>query len=98
LTTIGTNAASGTGPDQNVGTITAGGANNTPGELNLFLNHPSASAMSYQIDSQIADNGTGAVTVVKSGQGGIKLRGHNTYSGGTYLLEGRVSIAGPENA
>ena len=45
---------------------------------------------------QITDNGTNPVTVIKKGPGSIKLDGHNTFSGGFYILEGRVQYAGSE--
>jgi autotransporter-associated beta strand protein len=49
------------------------------------------------IDARITDNGPeGPVTVVKGGPGFIKFRGNNTYSGGTYFLQGRIQVAGSE--
>ena len=93
---IGETAAGGNSADQNVGTLTAGGATNTPGEIVLNVNNTSSSSGTVIIDSQIADNGTGAVTFMKAGVGSMKLRGHNTYSGGTYLLQGRVQLVGGE--
>ena len=93
---IGQTAAGGNSADQNVGTLTAGGATNTPGEIVLDVNNTSSSSGTVIIDAQITDNGTGAVTFVKAGVGSMKLRGHNTYSGGTYLLQGRVQMVGGE--
>ena len=83
---------------QNNGTLTAGGpTDNTAGELIIIINQSSSgSANNVIIDSQIADNGSGPVTVVKTGPGVIKFGGHNTYSGGTYLLQGRIQTAGNE--
>ena len=47
-------------------------------------------------ECKIADNGSGKVTFVKMGPGSIKLDGHNTFSGGLYLLQGRVQFTGTE--
>ena len=87
-----------TAADQNVGILTAGGpTNNSPGELIVYRNEPgSGSAGQMAIDAQITDNGTGPVTLVKGGPGYLKLRGHNTYSGGTYFLQGRIQLSGAE--
>ncbi len=93
---IGETSGGANGLDQNIGTLTAGGANNTPGEIIVDVNNTSSSSGTIIIDSQIADNGTGPVTFVKAGVGSMKLRGHNTYSGGTYLLQGRVQMVGGE--
>lgn len=79
-----------------IGTLTAGGADNTPGEIVIVANNPSETSGTTIIESTIADNGTGPVTVVKMGPGSIKLDGHNTFSGGLYLLQGRVQWAGAE--
>jgi fibronectin-binding autotransporter adhesin len=93
---IGETAAGANGADQNVGTLTAGGADNTDGEIIINANNTSSSSGTVIIDSQITDNGTGKVTFIKAGVGSMKLRGHNTYSGGTYLLQGRVQMVGGE--
>ena len=80
-----------------IGTLTAGGPNvNTPGEIVIVANNPSETSGTTIFESKIADNGTGAVTVVKMGPGSIKLDGHNTFSGGLYLLQGRVQFTGSE--
>ena len=42
------------------------------------------------IDASIANNGTGQVTLVKAGPGFLKLRNHNSHSGGTFILQGRI--------
>src|SRR4030095_11562837 len=89
---IGQTASGGNGPDQDIGTLTAGGAENTPGEIVVNVNNTSSSSGTLIIDSKITDNGTGRVTFVKIGPGSMKLRGHNTYSGGCYLLQGRVQL------
>jgi fibronectin-binding autotransporter adhesin len=82
------------GGGQNVGTLTAGGAPNTPGEIVFTINNTSQSTGSELVDVAIADNGSGAVTLIKTGPGSMKLRGHNAYSGGTYVLQGRLQLAG----
>jgi autotransporter-associated beta strand protein len=81
---------------QNVGTLTAGGEDNTPGEIVMMANADDESHGSTIFEAKIADNGTGKVTFVKMGSGSIKLDGHNTFSGGLYLLQGRVQFAGSE--
>jgi fibronectin-binding autotransporter adhesin len=83
--------------DQNVGTLTAGGPNyNSPGELIFYLNqNATGSGNNADVNVQIADNGPqGRVTVVKAGPGYLKLYGHNTYTGPTYFLGGRIQFAG----
>jgi autotransporter-associated beta strand protein len=89
---------SGTGVigSQNIGTLTAGGADNTDGEIVCVVNNPSETSGTTCFESKIADNGTGKVTFVKMGPGSIKLDGHNTFSGGLYLLQGRVQFTGSE--
>ncbi len=84
------------GPQAGAGFITAGGPTvDTPGELIVINNTTgSASANNMAIDSQVVDNGTGAVTLVKAGPGFLKLRNHNSYSGGTYILQGRIQVDG----
>jgi len=88
---------SGTTGNGNIGTLTAGGPTvNTPGEIVIVANNASETSGTTILEPLIADNGTGAVTVVKMGPGSIKLDGHNTFSGGLYLLQGRVQFAGSE--
>ena len=91
-------AQSGSGTDGygDIGTLTAGGADNTPGEIIIVANNPNETSGTTILEPTIADNGTGPVTVVKMGPGSIKLDGHNTFSGGLYLLQGRVQWAGAE--
>jgi autotransporter-associated beta strand protein len=81
---------------QDVGTLTAGGAPNTPGEINLTINNNNETSGSFVFESTITDNGSGPVTFVKSGPGPMKLDGHNTFSGGLYILQGRLQFAGAE--
>lgn len=90
-------AAGGGQGNQDVGTLTAGGAPDTPGEIIIHLSQAgSGSANNMVIDAKVTDNGSGPVTVVKAGPGFFKLRGHNTYSGGTYVHQGRLQLSGSE--
>jgi fibronectin-binding autotransporter adhesin len=92
-------AGANTTADQNSGTLTAGGPTyNTPGELVLIEDQTSsASNGNLDVDVQIADNGPGGqVTFVKGGPGYVKIRGHNTFTGGTYYLQGRIQFAGSD--
>lgn len=92
-----TQSGSGTTGNGDIGTLTAGGpTDNTPGEIIVVANNPSETSGTTILEPTIADNGTGPVTVVKMGPGSIKLDGHNTFSGGLYLLQGRVQFAGSE--
>ncbi|MCF7785817.1 MAG: autotransporter-associated beta strand repeat-containing protein [Prosthecobacter sp.] len=75
------------GTGNNVGTLTAGGANNTAGEI-IFNN----TGYDFSVKSTIADNGTGAVTLVKTGTGQLFLSGTNTFSGGSIFTQGRNRI------
>jgi autotransporter-associated beta strand protein len=82
---------------QDVGTLTAGGAPDTPGEIIIHLSQAgSGSTDNMVIDAKVTDNGSGPVSVIKAGPGFFKLRGHNTYSGGTYVHQGRIQLSGSE--
>jgi len=77
------------------GTLTAGGTPNAAGELLLNTGGASNTSTSratpaMRIDSQIVDNGSGAVTLVKSGPQTVTLNNQNTYSGGTHIHQGRL--------
>jgi autotransporter-associated beta strand protein len=90
-------AAGGGAGNQDIGTLTAGGAPDTPGEIIIHLSQAgSGSANNFVIDCKVADNGSGPVSIIKAGPGFFKLRGHNTYSGGTYVLQGRIQLSGSE--
>jgi autotransporter-associated beta strand protein len=78
------------GTAANDGVLTAGGADDTAGTLYL-TNHHTSNLMT--INSTIANNGTGEVTLVKSGAGTTVLAGNNTFSGKTYVGAGKLSIA-----
>ena len=90
-------AAAGGQGNQDVGNLTAGGAPDTPGEIIIHLSQAaSGSANNFVIDCKVTDNGSGPVSIIKAGPGFFKLRGHNTYSGGTYVLQGRIQLSGSE--
>jgi autotransporter-associated beta strand protein len=76
--------------------LTAGGADNTPGEIVFTVNAPSQTQGSFIIEPRITDNGSGPVTVVKVGPGSMKIDGNNTFSGGLFILQGRLQFAGSE--
>jgi autotransporter-associated beta strand protein len=78
----------------NGGTITAGGAPNTPGDLYLSANGGTLTANNILINSAIADNGV-PVRLIKTGTGGAVLNSNsNTYSGGTLVVAGRLTANG----
>ncbi|BCU78224.1 autotransporter-associated beta strand repeat-containing protein [Luteolibacter sp. LG18] len=70
------------------GTLTAGGADNTAGSLALG----NASTIPASISSIIADNGTGSVSVSKTGIGTITLTGADSYTGATVIGAGTLNI------
>lgn len=69
------------------GTLTAGAVANTAAELVIY----SSSSQTY-IGASIVDNGTGALSLVKSGSGTIYLNGANQHSGGTYVNQGMLVL------
>lgn len=74
------------GSANNVGAITAGGADNTAGEL-IINNSGSGEIL---VRSSITDNGTGAVTLIRTGSGNqVVFSGVNTHTGGTVITQGR---------
>ncbi|MFN3407978.1 MAG: beta strand repeat-containing protein [Limisphaerales bacterium] len=73
------------------GSITAGGADNTPGELTLALAPLDDKNQRLQITVPITDNGTGAVRV--NTVGWVLFQRNNTYSGGTHITRGRVQAS-----
>ncbi len=81
---------------QDIGILTAGGAPNTPGEIDLTINNNNETSGTLIFECTISDNGSGPVSFVKAGPGPMKLDGHNTFSGGLYLLQGRLQLAGSE--
>lgn len=80
----------------NNGVLTAGGnTDNTAGEIIFNANATSLNPLT--VNAVIADNGTGAVTVTKSGGGTLNLNGTNTYTGATYLNGGITNITSNSN-
>ncbi len=90
------------GKSVNPGVITAGDADNQAGEL--LLSNLNANGELFVVNSRIANNGSGALTLVLRSAptldqnfittpGTIILNGANTFSGGTYVNEGFVRIA-----
>jgi autotransporter-associated beta strand protein len=91
----GDNGADVADSQDSTGTLTAGGANNAAGVIVFNLNQSSqANANHHNCYARITDNGIGKVTVVKAGSAPFKLGGHNTYSGGTYMIQGRIQLGG----
>jgi fibronectin-binding autotransporter adhesin len=76
------------------GKLTAGGT--AMGELAIRVDG-NLNAATLAISSEIADNGTGAVSLLKSGPDALTLSGTNTYTGRTTIVEGVVNITTDEN-
>ncbi len=87
LLTSGGNHIIGVSGTGTAGMITAGGAPNTAGEL--IVNNASG----LTINSVVTNNGSGAVTLVKSGSGTLTLNAVNKHSGGTVVNSGTLTLA-----
>jgi autotransporter-associated beta strand protein len=83
------------------GTLTAGGPSiDTAGELILRAdgdvsvtgNTTVQTQLFSTISSTISNNGTGKITLVKSGPQGISLTASNSYTGDTYILQGTLQV------
>ena len=77
------------------GSLTAGGGASHSGIITLTNNaNTNTNANDLTISSTIQDNGSSAfpVTVVKTGPGSLVFGVSNGYTGGTYILEGRVQV------
>lgn len=85
LTPTGTGALT-IGASGNAGTLTAGGADDTAGEI-VFTN-----ATAVTVNSAITNNGTGAVALTKSGAGNLTLAGTTSHTGGTHVNAGTLSL------
>ncbi|MEI6713394.1 MAG: autotransporter-associated beta strand repeat-containing protein, partial [Verrucomicrobiota bacterium] len=71
------------------GTLTAGGTSNTAGTLHFIVNSGDTQGkVGTTVSSTISDNGTGSVSILKSGVGMLALSGSNSYSGGTVVTGG----------
>ncbi|MBM3890916.1 MAG: hypothetical protein FJ388_17535, partial [Verrucomicrobia bacterium] len=77
------------GSSVNDGLLTAGGADNTAGELVLINNSGGA----LTVNSVITSNGTGAITVTVNGHGEVNFYGSNAYNQ-TFINGGRVTFYG----
>ncbi|MEZ0385929.1 MAG: beta strand repeat-containing protein, partial [Verrucomicrobium sp.] len=77
------------GTGANVGILTAGGADNTDGEIIL---HQTGGG-EITLRSSIRDNGSGAVTFVRTGAGAsVIISGTNTHTGGSVFTQGRTRV------
>ena len=81
------------GTSANSGTLTAGGAANTAGEILLINN----SANALMVNSTIADNGTGPVSLTKAGSGSATLAGNNAYTGTNAIVGGTLNVSDDSN-
>lgn len=81
----------GTAPDS--GTLTAGGADNTAGEVILINN----SANAVTVNSVVADNGSGIVSLTKAGSGSATLAGNNTHTGTNIVAGGTLNVSADSN-
>jgi autotransporter-associated beta strand protein len=72
------------------GTLTAGGRITRPGVITF-----NSRLRDSFVHSTIANNGTGAVSLVKAGSGDLLLNYANTYTGGTYVAEGSLRVVDP---
>ncbi len=71
--------------------LTAGGPNpNAPGELVLNANSATPDLNGIVVAAVVADNGTGSVTLVKTGNASVQMNAANTYTGGSYINSGRL--------
>ena len=75
----------------NAGTITAGGADDTAGELIINC------ASNVTLYATVADNGAGVVGLTKAGNGRLTLATNSTYTGNTFLNAGSLYLAGGVN-
>jgi fibronectin-binding autotransporter adhesin len=74
------------------GALTAGGADNTPGELVVIDVMTSPQQSTLTITAPIRDNGSGPVSFTIGGLSSKNINGANTYTGGTVIENGRVAL------
>lgn len=75
------------------GILTAGGADNQPGEISLYNNAFAGTNNDLTINATITDNGSSAFPVSVNIMGYIVLATANTYSGGTFINQGRIQAS-----
>ncbi len=80
------------------GTLTGGAADNTAADLLVNATGGLAAGAGMTLSSVVADNGTGAVTLVKGGAGSLTLSGANTFTGGLLIQQGRVAVGSDSSA
>ena len=78
------------GASANDGFLTAGGVDNTAGEL-VFINN---SANALTVNSALASNGTGVLTVTVNGNGALNFAGANNNFNRFYINSGVVTLSG----
>ena len=73
------------------GSLTAGGADNIAGEITFVPTTFSGNggAFGITVNSTITNNGSGVVSVVLAGSATLDVEGTNTYTGNTYINQGR---------
>ncbi len=72
------------------GTLTAGGADNTAGDVILANTGSSETTVS----SALGNNGTGAVSLTKNGSGPATLAGSNSFTGNLTVNAGTLTLSG----
>ena len=90
ILSTGTNGAT-IGASGNAGSLTAGGADNTAGEL--VFNNSTAVAL----NATVTDNGSGQVSFTKSGAGTLTMNGAHSFTGGTFVNAGTLSLTAASN-
>jgi autotransporter-associated beta strand protein len=80
------------GTAANSGTLTAGGAASTAGEIVLINN----SGNSLNVNSTVADNGA-PISLTKAGSGSATLTGNNTHTGTNTISGGTLNISSDAN-
>jgi autotransporter-associated beta strand protein len=76
------------------GTLTAGGADNTPGEITFVDSNLTSTANNLTINVSIADNGGPSAPVRVNVLGYVVFANvANTFSGGTFINQGRVQAS-----